>query len=186
MAPDSPFDKIVIRALADLGYAQDRNLTFSARGAMDHLAGVPGLIEELKAEGEEILVTLGYPGAAAAKAAGVPTVILWGAGDPVATGLVVGPGALELVRAAENAKLILILSDVNMPGMRGLELLPRARQLRPDVPVIMITTYGDAETRRKAIKACAEGLFTKPIDFSQLRGEIGRLLGAQPGDRGAA
>ncbi len=87
------------------------------------------------------------------------------------------PEALERVRAAENAKLILILSDVNMPGMSGLELLPRARQLRPDVPVIMITAYGDAETRRKAIEAGAEALFTKPIDFPQLRGEIGRLLG---------
>ena len=71
------------------------------------------------------------------------------------------PEALERVRAAENAKLILILSDVNMPGMSGLELLPRARQLRPDVPAIMITAYGDAETRRKAIEAGAEALFTK-------------------------
>ena len=47
--------------------------------------------------------------------------------------------ALERVYAAEAAKLILILSDINMPGMSGLDLLPRARQARPDVPVIMIT-----------------------------------------------
>ena len=52
-----------------------------------------------------------------------------------------------------------------MPGMSGLELLPRARKARPDVPVIMITAYGDAETRRKAIEGGAAGLFTKPIDF---------------------
>jgi len=58
--------------------------------------------------------------------------------------------ALERVHAAEAAKLILILSDINMPGMSGLDLLPRARQARPDVPVIMITAYGDNETRRKA------------------------------------
>ena len=51
--------------------------------------------------------------------------------------------ALERVGAAENAKLKLILSDVNMPGMSGLDMLPRARQARPDVPVIMITAYGD-------------------------------------------
>ena len=44
----------------------------------------------------------------------------------------------------------LILSDINMPGMSGLELLPKAKALRPDVPVIMITAYGDAETKRKA------------------------------------
>jgi CheY-like chemotaxis protein len=86
--------------------------------------------------------------------------------------------ALERVRAASAAKLILILSDINMPGMSGLDLLPRAREARPDVPVIMITAYGDSETRRKAVEAGAAGLFTKPIDFPELRGEIGRRLDA--------
>ena len=86
------------------------------------------------------------------------------------------PEALEVVGRTETAKLILILSDINMPGMTGLDLLPRAREARPDVPVIMITAYGDAETRRKAIEAGAAGLFTKPIDFPELRGEIGRRL----------
>jgi CheY-like chemotaxis protein len=86
--------------------------------------------------------------------------------------------ALERVHAAEAAKLVLILSDINMPGMRGLDLLPRARQARPDVPLIMITAYGDDETRRKAAEAGAAGLFTKPIDFPELRGDIGRRLNA--------
>jgi CheY-like chemotaxis protein len=86
--------------------------------------------------------------------------------------------ALERVQAAEAAELILILSDINMPGMSGLDLLPCARQARPDVPVIMITAYGDDETRQKAAEAGAAGLFTKPIDFSELRGEIGRRLDA--------
>jgi CheY-like chemotaxis protein len=85
--------------------------------------------------------------------------------------------ALERVHAAE-AKLILILSDINMPGVSGLDMLPRAKQARPDVPVIMITAYGDDETRRKAAEAGAAGLFTKPIDFPELRGEIGRRLDA--------
>jgi CheY-like chemotaxis protein len=88
------------------------------------------------------------------------------------------PDALERVRAADAAELILILSDINMPGMIGLDLLPRAREARPDVPVIMITAYGDPETRRKALEAGAAGLFTKPIDFPELRGEIGRRLDA--------
>ena len=87
------------------------------------------------------------------------------------------PEALERVGAAVDASLILILSDVNMPGMSGLELLPRAREARPDVPVIMITAYGDAETRKKAIERGAEGLLTKPIDFSLLRQEIDTRLG---------
>ena len=86
--------------------------------------------------------------------------------------------ALERVRGAEAAKLILILSDINMPGMSGLDMLPHARLERPDVPVIMITAYGDDETRRRAAEAGAAGLFTKPIDFPELRGEIGRRLDA--------
>ncbi len=88
------------------------------------------------------------------------------------------PQALERVDAVEHGKLVLILSDVNMPGMSGFELLPKARKARPDVPVIMITAYGDADTRRKAIEGGAAGLFTKPIDFPQLREEIGRRLEA--------
>ena len=89
--------------------------------------------------------------------------------------------ALARIGAAADADLILILSDVNMPGMSGLEMLPKARTARPDVPVIMITAYGDAETRRKAIEGGAAGLFTKPIDFPELRGEISRRLDAAMG-----
>ena len=88
--------------------------------------------------------------------------------------------ALDIVAEAE-ASLILILSDVNMPGMSGLDLLPKARQARPDVPVIMITAYGDAETRRKAVERGAAGLFTKPIDFPELRVEIDRRIEAVMG-----
>ena len=88
--------------------------------------------------------------------------------------------ALEIVAEAQ-ASLILILSDVNMPGMSGLDLLLKARQARPDVPVIMITAYGDAETRRKAVERGAAGLFTKPIDFPELRAEIDRRIEAAMG-----
>ena len=80
--------------------------------------------------------------------------------------------ALQCISDARNALLILILSDINMPGMTGLELLPKAKAARPDVPVIMITAYGDAETKRKALEGGAEALFTKPIDFVMLRNEI--------------
>jgi len=80
--------------------------------------------------------------------------------------------ALQRIGAAAEATLILILSDINMPEMSGLELLPRAKALRPDVPVIMITAYGDAETKRKALERGAEALLTKPIDFAALRSEI--------------
>jgi len=65
--------------------------------------------------------------------------------------------------------LILVLSDINMPGMNGLDMIPEVRARRPDVPVIMITAYGDAETRRTALDRGAKGFLTKPVDFGQLR-----------------
>jgi CheY-like chemotaxis protein len=80
--------------------------------------------------------------------------------------------ALQAIADASGVSLILILSDINMPGMSGLELLPKAKALRPDVPVIMITAYGDAETKRKALENGAEAFLTKPIDFTVLRSEI--------------
>jgi CheY-like chemotaxis protein len=82
------------------------------------------------------------------------------------------PVALQRITDAGDWSLILILSDINMPGMSGLELLPKARAMRPDVPIIMITAYGDAETKRQALEKGAEALLTKPIDFSALRNEI--------------
>ena len=85
--------------------------------------------------------------------------------------------ALERAEAIADPSLSLILSDINMPGMSGLEMLPKVRAERPDVPVIMITAYGDADTRRKAIDRGAAGLLTKPIDFALLRHEIDERLG---------
>jgi CheY-like chemotaxis protein len=88
------------------------------------------------------------------------------------------PVALQRITDAAGVSLILILSDINMPGMNGLDLLPKAKALRPDVPVIMITAYGDAETKRKALENGAEALLTKPIDFGTLRSESIRVLNA--------
>ena len=66
------------------------------------------------------------------------------------------PAALQRISDAQGVSLILILSDINMPGMTGFELLPKAKALRPDVPVIMITAYGDAETKRRVLDSGAE------------------------------
>jgi CheY-like chemotaxis protein len=84
--------------------------------------------------------------------------------------------ALSRIAEPIQQTLILILSDINMPGMTGLEMLPKVRQMRPDVPIIMITAYGDPGTRRKAIEGGATGLLTKPIDFTLLREEIDTRL----------
>ena len=86
--------------------------------------------------------------------------------------------ALQRIAEAHDQSLILILSDINMPGMSGLELLPKAKAMRPDVPIIMITAYGDAETKRKALENGAEALLTKPIDFGTLRSEIDMRVGS--------
>ena len=87
--------------------------------------------------------------------------------------------ALSRIAAPIEQTLILILSDINMPSMTGLEMLPKVREMRPDVPIIMITAYGDPETKRKrkAIEGGATGLLTKPIDFTLLRAEIDTRLG---------
>lgn len=88
--------------------------------------------------------------------------------------------ALEQVKAIPDPTLILILSDINMPGMSGLEMLPKVKAERPNVPVIMITAYGDDATRKKAKELGAAGLVSKPIDFGILRQEIDqRLEGVQ-------
>jgi CheY-like chemotaxis protein len=84
--------------------------------------------------------------------------------------------ALKRIASTIEQSLILILSDINMPGMTGLEMLPKVKEMRPEVPVIMITAYGDPDTRRKALENGASGLLTKPIDFTLLREEIDTRL----------
>jgi DNA-binding response OmpR family regulator len=63
-----------------------------------------------------------------------------------------------------------------MPGMSGLEMLPKVKAARPNVPVIMITAYGDEATKKKAVELGASGLLTKPIEFGLLRQEIDERL----------
>ena len=87
------------------------------------------------------------------------------------------PMALQRITNAGDESLILILSDINMPGMSGLELLPKVKAIRPDVPIIMITAYGDPDTKRTALENGAEALLTKPIDFGTLRSEIESRVG---------
>ena len=84
--------------------------------------------------------------------------------------------ALERAEAIADPSLSLILSDINMPGMSGLEMLPKVKAARPNVPVIMITAYGDETTKKKAVELGAAGLLTKPIDFTSLRQEIDHRL----------
>ena len=80
--------------------------------------------------------------------------------------------ALEQLAIVDASELILILSDINMPGMNGLDLLARIKASRPGLPVVMVTAYGDSDTRRQVDERGADGLFVKPVDFAALRAEI--------------
>lgn len=85
--------------------------------------------------------------------------------------------ALTRITSAGGQSLVLVFSDINMPGMSGLDMLPVLRAQRPDVPVVMMTAYGDDATRVAALERGAEGLLVKPIDFAALRREIDVRLG---------
>ena len=74
--------------------------------------------------------------------------------------------------------LLAVLSDINMPGMDGLKLLGEIKQLRPDLPVMMVTAYGDDERRRQAAQYGAADFFTKPVDFEHLKAQLGQLPSA--------
>ena len=86
------------------------------------------------------------------------------------------PDALEQLRSIPDPSLILILSDINMPGMSGLEMLPKVKAERPSVPIIMITAYGDETTKKRVTALGAAGLLSKPVDFLLLRQEIDQRL----------
>jgi putative tryptophan/tyrosine transport system substrate-binding protein len=88
LSVNGPNAKPLLNAMAQHGYMLGKNLAYDARGAGGELAKIPQLIEDFKASGVDVLVTVGYPAARSAKAAGISTVIAYGSGDPVATGLV--------------------------------------------------------------------------------------------------
>jgi DNA-binding NtrC family response regulator len=72
-------------------------------------------------------------------------------------------------KCAGGAKIILLVSDINMPGMSGLDLLPIVKTRRPDLPVFMISAYGDADTVATALARGADEFLTKPVDFPKLK-----------------
>jgi CheY-like chemotaxis protein len=86
-----------------------------------------------------------------------------------------GEAALERLAGEIEPQLIVILSDINMPGMDGLQLLGEIKQRFPDLPVMMITAYGDDERRRRADDLGASEFLTKPVDFDHLKAQLRQL-----------
>lgn len=91
-----------------------------------------------------------------------------------------GEAALDLLRSRSPPEAVLVLSDINMPGMTGLELLAAIRREWPAVAVFMITAFGDQGTEAKARKLGAEGFLAKPLDFGRLKQDLSQVLERSP------
>ena len=87
-----------------------------------------------------------------------------------------GEAALEVLKGQTPPEVLLVLSDINMPGMSGIELLAEIRKTWPEVGVFMITAYGDNATEVKARNLGAEQFLTKPVDFGRLKVDLTRCI----------
>jgi len=87
---------------------------------------------------------------------------------------------LHMLSGGIRPELIVILSDINMPGMDGLALLGEIKRRWPDLPVMMVTAYGDDERRRLAVERGASRFIAKPVDFDLLKKQLLQLPGHQP------
>lgn len=87
-----------------------------------------------------------------------------------------GQEALDMLQESNPPKVIYIFSDINMPGMTGLELLEKVKEKFPEIKISMISAYGDTDNYEKAIGSGAKEFFTKPIDFVSLKEEIKGLM----------
>jgi CheY-like chemotaxis protein len=86
-----------------------------------------------------------------------------------------GAEALDRLAGEIQPTLMAVLSDINMPGMDGLELLGEIKQRRPDLPVLMVTAYGDDERRRRATELGAIQFIMKPVGFDWLKEQLRQL-----------
>ncbi len=88
-----------------------------------------------------------------------------------------GDEAIAILESNDPPEVVYIFSDINMPGMSGLELLEKVTTDFPQIKVSMISAYGDQHNYDKAMESGAKAFFTKPIDFEELREEINQLIG---------
>ena len=89
-----------------------------------------------------------------------------------------GEEALDRLAEEIQPALMAVLSDINMPGMDGLRLLSEIKQRCPDLPVLMVTAYGDNERRRHARELGAFDFITKPVDFDHFKAQLRQLPSA--------
>ena len=87
-----------------------------------------------------------------------------------------GEAALNKLDGCIGEQIILLVSDINMPGMSGLDLLPKVKARRPELPVFMISAYGDADRVKTALDRGASKFITKPVDFPQLKEDVSLVV----------
>lgn len=86
-----------------------------------------------------------------------------------------GTEALDRLEGQIEPTLLAVLSDINMPGMDGLQLLAEIKQRFPNLHVMMVTAYGDDERRKRAAEYGAAEFITKPVDFDRLKEQLSQL-----------
>src|SRR5215468_1585489 len=87
-----------------------------------------------------------------------------------------GEAALDKLDGCIGQRIMLLVSDISMPGMSGLDLIPAVKARRPDLPVFMISAYGDAERVKTALERGASKFITRPVNFPQLKQDVSRVI----------
>jgi putative ABC transport system substrate-binding protein len=164
---NSPDGKTLVRALAERGYVIGKNLTFDPRGAKGDVGKLPAILAEMKAAGTDVVVTVGYPAAVAAKASGMAVVIGFGGGDPVATKLIdslARPGGnvtgISDDAASISTKRLSLLKQL-LPNMRRVAMLWNREDLG------MTLRYGASAKAAQALGVDVQALGVRePDDFN--------------------
>ena len=172
---NSPEGATLVRILGERGYILGKNLTFDARGAKGDIAKLPAILGEMKAAKVEVVITMGYPAAVSARASGLPVVIAFGSGDPVATKLIdslARPGG-NVTGISDDAAMIstkrLSLLKQLLPNMRRVAMLWNRDDLG------MSLRYGASAKAAQALGVEVQALGVRePDDFNGVFEEMDR------------
>jgi ABC-type uncharacterized transport system substrate-binding protein len=163
----SPFGLVLLKGLEQRGYFVGQNLVYDARAAAGQVSKLPEIVRSMKADKVDVIVTVGYPTALACKVENVPTVVAYGAGDPVATNLVDGlsrPGG-SVTGISENSATLttkrLALIKQAVPNLQRVAMLWNRNDLG------MNQRYEISASTARSIGAAVQALGVRePDDFN--------------------